>query len=74
MWLAQTPQMFRYRLLVEALRRARAADATDEACAIEGLGLRPRLVMGSTCNIKVTYPEDLALATSLLGGRMAEGR
>jgi 2-C-methyl-D-erythritol 4-phosphate cytidylyltransferase len=66
MWLAQTPQMFRYRLLLEGLRLARDMDATDEARAIEGLGLKPRLVMGSARNIKVTYPEDLELAEMIL--------
>jgi 2-C-methyl-D-erythritol 4-phosphate cytidylyltransferase len=68
LWLAQTPQMFRYRLLLEALRLARDADATDEARAVEGLGLKPRLVMGSLRNIKVTFPEDLALAELILQG------
>jgi 2-C-methyl-D-erythritol 4-phosphate cytidylyltransferase len=66
MWLAQTPQMFRYRLLLEALRLARNVDATDEARAIEALGLKPRLVMGSARNIKVTYPEDLELVELIL--------
>lgn len=66
LWLAQTPQMFRYRLLVEALRAADPAVATDEARAVEGLGLKPRLVMGDTRNIKVTYAEDLALAEMIL--------
>jgi 2-C-methyl-D-erythritol 4-phosphate cytidylyltransferase len=66
LWLAQTPQMFRYRLLIEALRAAEPAAATDEARAIEGLGLKPRLVMGNTSNIKVTFPEDLLLAELIL--------
>ena len=66
LWLAQTPQMFRYRLLIAALRAGDPAVATDEARAIEGLGLKPRLVMGSTSNIKVTFPEDLALAELIL--------
>ena len=66
LWLAQTPQMFRYRLLIEALRAADPQLATDEARAIEELGLKPRLVMGDTRNIKVTYPEDLALAELIL--------
>ncbi len=66
LWLAQTPQMFRYRLLVEALRAADPAVATDEARAIEGLGLNPKLVMGDTRNIKVTFPEDLALAELII--------
>jgi 2-C-methyl-D-erythritol 4-phosphate cytidylyltransferase len=71
LWLAQTPQMFRYRLLIEALRAADPAVATDEARAIEGLGLKPRLVMGSATNIKVTFPEDLALAELILRNREA---
>ena len=69
LWLAQTPQMFRYRVLVEALRAADPAVVTDEARAIEALGLKPRLVMGDTRNIKVTYPEDLALAELILRSR-----
>jgi len=66
LWQAQTPQMFRYRVLLEALRGADHAQATDEARAVERLGLRPRLVMGDLRNLKVTYPQDLALAASIL--------
>lgn len=66
LWLAQTPQMFRYRVLVEALRLADPGIATDEARAIEGVGLKPRLVMGDTRNLKVTYPEDLSIAELIL--------
>ena len=66
LWQAQTPQMFRYRVLLQALRAADHAVATDEARAIENLGLKPRLVMGDARNIKVTYPEDLALAELIL--------
>jgi 2-C-methyl-D-erythritol 4-phosphate cytidylyltransferase len=62
LWQAQTPQMFRYRLLLEALRRAKPESVTDEASAIEQMGLKPRLVMGSTSNLKVTWPEDMAYA------------
>lgn len=66
LWQAQTPQMFRYRLLLEALRAIDPAAATDEARAIEQMGLRPRLVMGDGRNLKVTYPQDMALAETLL--------
>jgi len=69
LWLAQTPQMFRYRVLLEALRRADPGLVTDEASAVEGLGLKPKLVMGDPRNIKVTYPEDLALAELILKDR-----
>ena len=66
LWRAQTPQMFRYRLLVEALRASAPTAVTDEANAIEELGLHPRLVMGDARNLKVTYPQDLALAELVL--------
>jgi 2-C-methyl-D-erythritol 4-phosphate cytidylyltransferase len=68
LWLAQTPQMFRAGLLLQALRQARGA-ITDEASAIEQLGLKPKLVQGSRENLKVTWPEDLALAESILERR-----
>jgi 2-C-methyl-D-erythritol 4-phosphate cytidylyltransferase len=68
LWLAQTPQMFRAGLLAQALRRAKGA-VTDEAGAIEQMGLRPRLVAGSRENLKVTWPEDLAIAESILNRR-----
>ncbi|MDH5342364.1 MAG: 2-C-methyl-D-erythritol 4-phosphate cytidylyltransferase [Betaproteobacteria bacterium] len=66
LWRAQTPQMFRYRVLLEALRRADIAAVTDEASAVEQTGARPRLVRGSSGNLKVTYPEDMALAELIL--------
>ena len=66
LWQAQTPQMFRYGFLVEALRRAGTSEVTDEASAVERIGLRPRLVMGEARNLKVTYPEDLELAELIL--------
>ncbi len=66
LWQAQTPQMFRYRLLLEALRKAPLASVTDEASAIEHMGLHPRLVMGSPSNLKVTWPEDIHLAETRL--------
>ncbi len=66
LWHAQTPQMFRYRLLLEALRAVDPAVATDEASAVERLGLRPKLVMGDARNMKVTYPQDLRLAELIL--------
>ena len=57
--------MFRCGLLMEALRKAKAA-VTDEAGAVEQLGLRPRLVTGSRENIKVTFAEDLKIAAAIL--------
>lgn len=67
LWQAQTPQMFRYQLLMEALGMAGGATMTDDAGAIEALGLRPKLVLSDARNLKVTYPQDLALAELILG-------
>lgn len=68
LWLAQTPQMFRAGLLARALREAKGA-VTDEAAAVESLGLRPRLIAGSRENLKVTWPEDFAIAEAILARR-----
>jgi 2-C-methyl-D-erythritol 4-phosphate cytidylyltransferase len=71
LWRAGTPQMFRYARLREALDTALAGKRypSDEAQAIEWLGDRAQIVEGSPGNIKVTSPEDLALAEALLGAR-----
>jgi len=66
LWQAQTPQMFRYATLTEALRRSGFEDVTDEASAVERMGLKPLLVAGEARNLKVTYPEDLELARLIL--------
>ena len=72
-WLAQTPQMFRVGALLDALVQAERSGlaVTDESSAMEALGLSPRLVRGSAHNLKVTYPEDFALAEALLQSRQA---
>lgn len=70
LWLAQTPQMFRAGLLAEALRSA-PGEVTDEASAVESMGLQPRIVQGSRRNLKVTFAEDIAIAESMLGQRCA---
>ncbi|WP_048440490.1 2-C-methyl-D-erythritol 4-phosphate cytidylyltransferase [Caenimonas sp. SL110] len=67
-WLAQTPQMFRIGMLMEAIERA-AGVVTDEASAIEAMGHRPLLVPGGSQNFKVTWPDDFALAEAVLKGR-----
>lgn len=67
LWQAQTPQMFRHRLLLDALDFA--PQVTDEASAIETLGLLPRLVAADASNLKVTYPLDLQLAEWILQNR-----
>ena len=69
-WLAQTPQMFRLGVLLEALLQLGDA-ATDESSAIEAFGLQPLLVEGSAQNFKVTYPQDFALAQAVLQARLS---
>jgi 2-C-methyl-D-erythritol 4-phosphate cytidylyltransferase len=66
LWAAQTPQMFRYRLLRRAMEQV--DDVTDESSAIEALGLHPKLVEGSPRNFKVTLPQDVPLAELYLKG------
>lgn len=69
LWRAQTPQGFPRALLAEAHARGRAEGlvATDDAQLVERLGGTVRLVPGDARNIKVTTPEDLALAELLAG-------
>jgi 2-C-methyl-D-erythritol 4-phosphate cytidylyltransferase len=64
LWHAQTPQMFRTGLLLKALMAAH--NVTDEASAVEALGLSPKLVAGDAANFKVTYAQDIQLAQLLL--------
>ena len=78
LWQAQTPQMFRFGLLRAAFALPGALATTDEAQAIEALAAtgacsRPRLVVGSAQNIKVTYPSDLALAAAILAAQEGRG-
>lgn len=71
-WLAQTPQMFRLGMLRDALQAARSqgfAGITDEASAMERLGLSVRLVQGHAQNFKLTYPQDFDLAEAVLLAR-----
>lgn len=71
LWLAQTPQMFRYRLLAAACALPAARDCTDEAQAVESLAAsgvcdRPRLVRGSPANLKITHAGDIVIAAAIL--------
>ncbi|QOL48006.1 2-C-methyl-D-erythritol 4-phosphate cytidylyltransferase [Massilia litorea] len=73
LWLAQTPQMFRYKLLREALSAARDPNQiTDDASAVEALGLSPKLVEGHPRNMKVTLPSDVRIAEMYLATAQPE--
>lgn len=74
LWAAQTPQLFHLAALSDAIDAARrdGFELTDEASAMEHAGARPKLVMGSAANIKITHPGDLAIAEAWLS-RSASG-
>jgi len=76
LWRALTPQVFRLAALSDALESAMRAgvEITDEASAMEYSGARPRLVHGHADNIKITVPEDLALAELFLREQERESR
>jgi 2-C-methyl-D-erythritol 4-phosphate cytidylyltransferase / 2-C-methyl-D-erythritol 2,4-cyclodiphosphate synthase len=68
LWRALTPQVFAFAQLRHALKEATLAGiaVTDEAQAVERMGLRPILVQGSPFNVKVTRAADLAVASNIL--------
>ena len=74
LWRALTPQMFRCDVLQRALTGAlnHRFNITDEAAAVEAMGFKPRLIAGRVDNIKITTPEDMALATSILTAQQRE--
>ena len=76
LWHALTPQMFRYGVLRRALTEgiAKGLAMTDESSAIEALGQAPLLVEGAADNIKITHPQDLALAALFLQQRQAQAQ
>ncbi len=64
LWAVQTPQVFGSKIITEAYSRANG-DVTDDASLVEQLGYRVKLYMGSYDNIKITAPDDLAVAEVL---------
>ena len=71
-WEAQTPQVFKKSLIIKAYESARKKNisATDDATLVEKIGIRPKIVMGSYSNIKITTKEDLELAKILIRKRL----
>jgi len=74
-WHALTPQLFRYQDLFAALTTALEQNqlVTDEAMAMERAGFQPKMVSGSSDNIKITHPDDLALAEFYLNQQRRQG-
>lgn len=69
-WLAQTPQAFEFKLILEAHKNAQKSDCvTDDSLLVEKMGIKVKVVKPTTSNIKVTTPEDLAYVESVLRGR-----
>ena len=68
LWRAQTPQLFPVKTLIEAIDYCHdhGEPCTDEAQAIEALGLRPKLVIGGDYNLKVTHQSDMIIASAIL--------
>ena len=66
LWQAQTPQLFQTALLHRALSAEDLSDITDEASAVEKLGVQPLLVQGDTRNLKLTLPQDEFIVRLLL--------
>jgi 2-C-methyl-D-erythritol 4-phosphate cytidylyltransferase len=66
LWEAQTPQVFRRQLLIDAYARRGQHPATDDAQLVERLGHPVTLVPGSPLNLKITTKEDLRIAAALL--------
>jgi 2-C-methyl-D-erythritol 4-phosphate cytidylyltransferase len=75
LWLIQTPQAFRAKLLVKAFEKAKKDKyySTDEAALVERLGVKIRIVEGNYDNIKITTPEDLELGQLILDRWNAKG-
>lgn len=66
-WLAQTPQVFKLKLIISALENiSTEMELTDDAQAVEYVGINPRVVYGEKSNIKITTPDDIVIAECLM--------
>ena len=73
LWYAQTPQLYSYEALRDALQGSDLATVTDDSSAMEAAGYMPRLVPGRADNLKVTTRQDLELAALILQARCQGG-
>lgn len=71
LWAAQTPQTFKYKLLVEAYEKAYKNNyyGTDDSMLVENMGQKVTMIMGSYENIKITSPEDINFGEQILNTR-----
>ena len=68
LWAVQTPQVFRYDLLMRA-HNAALGDATDDSALVEQIGGQVKLYPGARANLKVTTPEDIAIVEAIVRAR-----
>ena len=68
-WLAQTPQAFKYNLIRRAHENAihTGINGTDDAMLVELIGIKVKVIRGSRCNVKITTKEDLLVARAMIG-------
>lgn len=71
LWTVQTPQVFEWATLERAYRGAGLPPVTDDLALVEGTGGRVRIILGEASNLKITYPQDLAMAEVLRSGALA---
>lgn len=74
LWAIQTPQVFKYSVLMKAYKQAMAERfcSTDDSAMVERYGGRIKIIMGSYTNIKITTPEDLSIAEMFLNKRLGD--
>jgi 2-C-methyl-D-erythritol 4-phosphate cytidylyltransferase len=70
LWEAQTPQVFKKNLLLEAYKKYSQGDVTDDASLVEKLGKKVEIVKGNYENIKITTAEDLLMASLIVGRKI----
>ena len=72
LWLVQTPQVFQYKIISQAHRKARenGFKASDDAVLVERLGYKVKIIRGAASNIKITTPEDLRMGEAILRSRI----
>ncbi|WP_235951498.1 2-C-methyl-D-erythritol 4-phosphate cytidylyltransferase [Crateriforma spongiae] len=74
LWMALTPQVFKLDWIREAYQRHRGYPVTDDAAMVEAMGRPVQLVQGSPANLKITYPDDLAVAEALMQAQTSDAQ
>jgi 2-C-methyl-D-erythritol 4-phosphate cytidylyltransferase len=72
LWEIQTPQVFRRDLISKAYQKFANQEVTDDASLVEKLGVKVSVVRGAYSNIKITTPEDIVIAGTILKAQNAK--